>query len=118
MSSRRMNRFIFIVAGCCSVLTGCMKWDYDLGREIAVRPEVGHGLFITNEGNFQYGNATLSFYDTQTRKIDNEVFFRANDQKLGDVAQSMTMYGGLGWIVVNNSHVIFAIDPVLSLIHI
>ena len=112
MSSRRMNRFIFIVAGCCSVLTGCMKWDYDLGREIAVRPEVGHGLFITNEGNFQYGNATLSFYDTQTRKIDNEVFFRANDQKLGDVAQSMTMYGGLGWIVVNNSHVIFAIDPV------
>ena len=105
-----MNRFIFIVAGCCSVLTGCMKWDYDLGREIAVRPEVGHGLFITNEGNFQYGNATL--YDTQTRKIDNEVFFRANDQKLGDVAQSMTMYGGLGWIVVNNSHVIFAIDPV------
>lgn len=89
-----------------------MKWDYDLGREIAVRPEVGHGLFITNEGNFQYGNATLSFYDTQTRKIDNEVFFRANDQKLGDVAQSMTMYGGLGWIVVNNSHVIFAIDPV------
>ena len=53
MSSRRMNRFIFIVAGCCSVLTGCMKWDYDLGREIAVRPEVGHGLFITNEGNFQ-----------------------------------------------------------------
>ena len=31
-----------------------MKWDYDLGREIAVRPEVGHGLFITNEGNFQY----------------------------------------------------------------
>ena len=89
-----------------------MKWDYDLGREIAVRPEVGHGLFITNEGNFQYGNATLSFYDTQTRKIDNEVFFRANDQKLGDVAQSMTMYGGLGWIVVNNSHVIFAIAPV------
>ena len=84
MSSRRMNRFIFIVAGCCSVLTGCMKWDYDLGREIAVRPEVGHGLFITNEGNFQYGNATLSFYDTQTRKIDNEVFFRGRRGTVDD----------------------------------
>ena len=24
---------------------------------------------------------------------------------------SLTMYGGKGWIVVNNSHVIFAIDP-------
>ena len=31
--------------------------------------------------------------------------------KLGDVAQSMTLYGDTGWIVVNNSHVIFAIDP-------
>jgi DNA-binding beta-propeller fold protein YncE len=31
--------------------------------------------------------------------------------KLGDVAQSMTLYGDTGWIVVNNSHVIFAMDP-------
>ena len=30
----------------------------------------------------------------------------------GDVAQSMCIYGGKGWIAVNNSHVIFAIDPV------
>ena len=107
-----MNRFIFIVAGCCSVLTGCMKWDYDLGREIAVRPEVGHGLFITNEGNFQYGNATLSFYDTQTRKIDNEVFFPRQRSEAGRRGTVDDDVRRLGWIVVNNSHVIFAIDPV------
>ena len=42
--------------------------------------------------------------------MENEVFYRANAMKLGDVAQSMTIRDGVGWIVVNNSHVIFAID--------
>ena len=42
--------------------------------------------------------------------MENEVFYRANGFKLGDVAQSMVIRDGIGWIVVNNSHVIFAID--------
>ena len=88
--------------------SGCMKWDY--GREVEEIEVSGQGLFITNEGNFQYGNATLSYYDPTTKQVQNEVFLRANGMKLGDVAQSMTIYDGKGWVVVNNSHVIFAID--------
>lgn len=90
-------------------MTGCMEWEY--GDDSDEFNASAHGLFITNEGNFQYGNATLSFYDPQTKQVQNEVFFRANGMKLGDVAQSMSIYGNRGWIVVNNSHVIFAIDP-------
>lgn len=85
-----------------------MKWDYGEPEEIHTS---GQGLFILCEGNYQYGNATLSFYDPANRTVVNEAFARANGFKLGDVAQSMTMYGGKGWIVVNHSHVIFAIDP-------
>ena len=104
------------IRGCVMLLfsllllahSGCMKWDY--GREVEEIEVSGQGLFITNEGNFQYGNATLSYYDPTTKQVQNEVFLRANGMKLGDVAQSMTIYDGKGWVVVNNSHVIFAID--------
>ena len=84
-----------------------MKWEYGDEEEFAAS---GEGLFITCEGNFQYGNATLSYYDPENKHVENEVFYRANAMKLGDVAQSMTIRNGVGWIVVNNSHVIFAID--------
>lgn len=90
------------------LLSSCMQWDYGTPDE-DIRLE-GRGLFIINEGNFQYGNSTLSYYNPASRKVENEVFYRANGMKLGDVAQSMTVGNGLGWLVVNNSHVVFAID--------
>ncbi|MBR4046367.1 MAG: SMP-30/gluconolactonase/LRE family protein [Alistipes sp.] len=88
---------------------GCMEWDYGLEEDFDIEASA-RGLFICNEGNFQYGNATLSYYDPDTKRLENEVFYRANAMKLGDVAQSMTIRDGIGWVVVNNSHVVFAID--------
>lgn len=91
------------------LLTSCMKWEYGLEEEFDTSSS-GEGLFICNEGNFQYGNATLSYYNPETREVENEVFYRANAMRLGDVAQSMTIHNDRGWVVVNNSHIIFAID--------
>lgn len=69
------------------------------------------GLFIINQGNFQFGNSSLTFYSPDDDVTEQEVFYRANDAKLGDLAQSMTIDDdNTGWIVVNNSNVIFAID--------
>ena len=96
-----------IIALVTITATACMEWDYGTPEHFDFS---GRGLFILNEGNFQYGNATLSYYDPERDSVSNEVFFRANGMKLGDVAQSMTIHNGLGWVVVNHSHVVFAID--------
>ena len=101
------NFMILVAASFGMLFTGCMEWDYGQYEDFNVKNE---GLFITNEGNFQYGNATLSFYNPATKEVKNEIFYRANAMKLGDVAQSMIIRDGIGWVVVNNSHVVFAID--------
>jgi DNA-binding beta-propeller fold protein YncE len=87
---------------------GCMKWDYGRTEAVAL-PE--HGLFVVCEGNYKFGNATLAFYDPATGSVATEVFLRANGFKLGDTAQSMVVRDGVGWIVVNTSRIVFAVDP-------
>ena len=79
-----------LLAAALLSLAGCMKYDYSLPDDMGYGelPEAsGDGLFIINEGNFMYGNATLSYYDPAAHTVQNEVFARANGMKLGDVAR-------------------------------
>ena len=96
-----------IVIAFALLLSSCMRWEHGLMEQFNA---TANGVFITNEGNFTYGGATLSYYDPTLKSVENEVFFRANAMRLGDVAQSMVVRNGIGWVVVNNSHVVFAID--------
>lgn len=68
-------------------------------------------VIILNEGNFQWGQGTVSLYDPQSGEVNNDVFQSNNNNRpLGDVAQSMTMIGDTGYIVVNNSNKIEVVD--------
>lgn len=69
------------------------------------------GVFITCEGNFMYGNASLSFYDKEKKQVYNQIFYSRNNAPLGDVAQSLFCDGKTLFIVVNNSGKIYGIDP-------
>ena len=98
-----------VLAFVSTLFSGCMDNDPEILPE--ARPEQGKSLFVLCEGNFQYGNASLSLYDTESGTVNDNVFYAANGQRLGDTAQSMTLHDGTLWIVVNGSHVIFAVDP-------
>lgn len=68
------------------------------------------GVYIVNEGNFNWGNATISFYDPKSKSVVQQVFKKANQRPLGDVAQSMRIVGDKAFIVVNNSRKIEVVD--------
>lgn len=69
-----------------------------------------NGLYIACEGNFLYGNATISYYDTRQKVVYNEIFHARNLAPLGDVAQSLGVRGDRLFVVVNNSGKVVAVD--------
>jgi hypothetical protein len=68
------------------------------------------GVYIVNEGNYTQENSSLSFLNLESMKLYNNVFYNANETSLGDVAYSMIIKDNKGFIVVNNSGRIYAID--------
>lgn len=68
------------------------------------------GVLILCEGNFNSGNATLSYYNPVSHTVENGVFHRANDRKLGDTGQSILVNNGKAYIAVENSGIIWGIN--------
>lgn len=63
------------------------------------------GVFVINEGNFNWGNASVTFLDNSSDSVFDDIFGKMNNnKKLGDVAQEMKIQNGRGYIVVNNSN--------------
>ncbi len=72
----------------------------------------GEGVFILNEGGFNFGNAAVDYYRFDDQILRREIFREANGRPLGDVLQSMQIISGMGYLVVNNSNRIERVDPV------
>lgn len=71
---------------------------------------IGSGVLVLNEGNYQFSNASLTFYDPVADTVANDLFSKIYNAPLGDVAESMALVDGKLYIVVNNSNYIYKID--------
>ena len=63
-----------------------------------------HGVYITNQGNFSDGNASITWYDLSTRQAEHVL------SDFGTIAQSITLHGGLGYIASNTSNNVDILD--------
>ena len=108
LTLRNLTLFLLLIS-----LTGCMKddqWVKEHLQQGNIQLAAG-GLFVVNEGNFMYGNATLTYYDTLKKEPHHDLFYKINGLPLGDVAESMTIWKSSGYVAVNNSGKIYVIDP-------
>ena len=69
-----------------------------------------HGVFISNEGKFQANNGSVSYFDTDSNKIINNIFETINGRSPGDIVQSVGICGKYAFIIVNNSQKIEVVD--------
>lgn len=90
-----------------ALLTSCNKKTIDTPN---YNNEIGKGVFVLNEGTFTYANSSLTFYDNVADTVGNNIFYKANMAPVGDIGQSLCLYGNSLFIVVNNSGYIYKVD--------
>jgi len=83
----------------------------EIKPEIPVAVAPATGVYITNEGNYTWGNASVSYYNFSDQQVTIDAFKASNNRSLGDVCQSMSVINGKAYIVVNNSYKIEIVTP-------
>src|SRR5699024_2307840 len=69
------------------------------------------GVYVLNEGYIASDNSSLSYFDSERKKMINNFFVAANpEKKLGDVANDMGIYGSKLYITVNRSNKLEILD--------
>lgn len=94
-----MRKLSFILFALTITLFACEKDDPKEDFPVSEGPY----YYISNEGAFGFGNASVSRYDIKGG-MENDAFKRVNGRRPGDVLQSITKANGKLYLMVNASN--------------
>ncbi len=95
--------FFIVISSSCEKLN-----PEDNSSNVSIN---GNGLvLIGNEGNFQYGNSSISSYNKNTQEIAANIYQNINQSPLGDVLHSISHIDHQLFLVINNSSKIVEIN--------
>ena len=103
-----LRRAALLLLAAPLLLSACKKDD-----DVPPTPVVPGAMYVVNQGNFLRANAAVTSFDRASGTVVRDRFAAANPGfALGDVAQSMTIVEGKGYIVVNNSNKVVVVTMV------
>lgn len=98
--------FLCVAIALSVSFISCKKDDNSL-----VKGAFSNGIFIVNEGQYTGGTGTITYFNPDSNIVKQNIFETVNGRPLGNIAQSMTIYNGKGYIAVNNAGKVEVVDP-------
>lgn len=92
-----------IALGAIVFLSACSKDPETTAPVVPTEDAFKSGVYIINEGGFGSSNASIDLFNKDSNKLFSNVFEAVNNRPLGDVAQSMNIVNGKGYIILNGS---------------
>ncbi len=100
------STFLLLVLTTTATFYSCNKDESN-----SIKGTFDDGIFIVNEGIFgPGGNGSITFFKPDSNLVKQDIFESVNGRPLGNVAQSMTLFNGKAYIVLNNGGAVEVVD--------
>ena len=91
--------------------TACVKDKPQAPIKTIANINSQHKIFVVNEGNYGWGNASVSLFDEESGVVVDDYYKQQNaNAAIGDVCQSMVKFQNHYYLVVNNSNKIIELN--------
>ncbi len=101
-----MKKSLFVLVLLAVLMTACYKKPVTPDNPAVER----NGMYILNEGVWNYNNSSISYYNFDSGEVTADIFTTVNNRGLGDTGNDLQRYGSRLYCVVNTSENIQVMD--------